>query len=333
MFNKLRAKIANKNKRDQDTTDFIRSKEITAAHKQGLSDIAIACTQEQGDQAYHEITTAGTLNGQKIPKLMGKWGMTSEHEKAERLVDVYRKSPDVANFLVSEQIAGFHGTNSSTLLGVLQSGLMTSKELRNRNEMITAGEHYFTSGQQNFVSFVDWREPDVIANYSGINGNGYEKLSVDRINHDIAVYTRRAAEYRRDGFESQADSFGLMADDLQSKLEFLGSNPDPEQTQLIWENFPVAYGISISDYQFDADHLESNGKGSTLIPTVQSDVSGEFGIRGGVLPEDIKAVAVPADQMDYVKELAARFGRDGISVIPIETIAGLDNKTFAVANG
>ncbi|MDR1970072.1 MAG: hypothetical protein LBQ11_01870 [Candidatus Nomurabacteria bacterium] len=285
---------------------FLKNKEIFEANKVALTDVAISCTTEN-DIVTNEILNHNKLHGQPIPELTGRWGGDDGYKKATQLLKIYEKDPETAGLLVKKNIAGFHATNSSTLLNVLQNGLLPASKLREQDEMITSGEHYYTGGKQRAVSFVDWREPKVIAEYAGINDDHYEKLSFGRIDHYISIYELQKDKFANLGADAQVASLGLMVKDLQRKREFLQSpsEADAEKAALIIANFPVAYGIDAS--------------GSESFFGVESHIECEFAVEE-VTSSDIKVVAVPLGQIEYVKQLAKRFGHDNIAIIPIETI-------------
>lgn len=124
-----------------------------------------ALQDRETTEVLREIVVDSSLNGLPIPPRLGKGGEWLD--KKYRLFEIYQKNPEVADLLVEKSVAGFHGSSSASLLGVLEHGLLTQAELRKQDRYIGSGERTVSpQGGQPAISFGDWRVPKTIEQYA-----------------------------------------------------------------------------------------------------------------------------------------------------------------------
>lgn len=274
----------------------------------------------------YDIFVNKQLKGAPIPEQMGKWSHWQVLDKRTQLMNIYLADQEAAEAIVSHDVSGFHASTSSSLESVLSHGLLPADELSRQQILTVSGERRFsTKGGQRSISFVDWREPDVIAKYS----YGFAKrLSSESLRHD--------AQAIKDDAQDNERSFGAdhpfahngyrLSDDLTALASKIDAMPPGLERDIMTENFPIAYGISTANLK-DVSWLEASRsdykapkQGNVVIPVVRSDVEAEFMTTGeGFSLQEIPVIAVPKEKVNLVQNLVnSKGGR--ARVIPLEAI-------------
>jgi hypothetical protein len=279
-----------------------------------LQDAALKLIHDKPQLAseVEDVVISDRLGGCTLPPILGKYHIMDVPEKTETFLGFLERDPELAHLIAKRQVAGFHGSRSGTLLSVLKHGLMPSADLKQRNDVLAvAGERTFSSpdGQES-TSFADWRAPQSIADYS----QNEELQTADSLNESIERLQRALTDHLNDGGSSD-DRISLncveMVKEMQAQAEFMAANPDSEETKLIEANFPVAYGIDISEMDVasqDPGYLPPSFRG--VVDFAPSDVKGEFLVYDTVPMQKLPVVAVPAERINQVKAIAEREGAD-----------------------
>lgn len=269
-----------------------------------------------------EIIMANTLYGNAIPEMLGKGGVNEELGKKRQFIGIAADEPELAHAMVANSIGGFHGSNSSSLLGVLRHGLLSAQESRKQNIALGSGERTYTHPDaQPFISFADWRDPETLRCYSG-----KERVT------SLAAYQKTFDELHdvRDSFLKKYGEDHVFTHNAHHQLEDtrrvinnLLQYPTSRESQLTIANFPVLYGLDISSYPEIYSNLciDSSIDEPFLVKCLtRTSVASEFAImNGAVSPEKIPVIAVPKHHIDTVRTLVHEAGH-GIDVYPIDPL-------------
>ncbi len=269
-----------------------------------------------------EIILNDTLHGNPIPEMLGKGGPNQMFDKKRQLIGIANSQPELAHAIVANNVAGFHASNSSSLLGVLEHGILSSRESRDRGLALGSGERTYTNPKAPpFISFADWRDPQAIQNYSG----NEQRLSLESL--------RAEKDRLIDMVENEAEKWGedyllvvngrLLIEDTQRVIDTLSRDPSSPESGLIMANFPVAYGFDISGY----NHVHSNVfiDSDSQEPVIadrmaRTSIESEFALfYGSVPPRDIAIIAVPAHHVNDTRQLVQAAGH-GIDVYPLDAL-------------
>lgn len=290
---------------------------------QPLKEYAQRVVREGSDAqaaAAAEIILNTTLHGNPIPDLLGKWNILNVYEKSQQLIGIAVTEPELAHAIVANNVGGFHGTNSSSLLGVLEYGILSSRDARARGLALGSGERLYTNhAGRPYISFADWRAPETLGHYA--NGGTEHPLTIDEYRQRIQDVQQAVDDAEQQWGEHHPFTVNgrLAIEDTKRVIEVLKSNPDSLASQLLSANFPVLYGIDISEYD-RATIAAGAGDELVLVERVSSDVQGEFVIvNGAVTPENIPIIAVPQDRVAMVRQLVSEAGY-GIDVYPVDAL-------------
>ena len=94
------------------------------------------------------------------------------------MADLLLRNPETFDFMVSNKVCLFHGTNGNALPSILKHGLTSARESKNRGIEVNTGEEWSRIGSdRNFISFADVL--DYAEAYSSLspNGKGNDALS------------------------------------------------------------------------------------------------------------------------------------------------------------
>ncbi|HEY5152694.1 MAG TPA: hypothetical protein VII55_01845 [Candidatus Saccharimonadales bacterium] len=290
-----------------------------------LSQAETLMIQRPGNAAdVEEIVIDNSLDGHELPPLMGRWGVVDKQIRTSRLLTLYGYDPELASVIVERNVAGFHGSQSGSLMNVLRGGLLPAEQLRAEGSMVSTGERMSWSAKgQDSTSFVDWRDKSVLKTYAPDGGPlTLEKLMANR---DEIVAAAAANSKTRGEDHIFARNFRLQAEDISRQIAFIEAHPDSEEAQLMLANFPVAYGMDISGYDlYDAGHKmpapEGREHAQFILNDVMSDMGAvEFMVYGGVPTDKLAIIAVPKDRIAQVQAMVQKAGLD-IKIAAIEAL-------------
>lgn len=272
-----------------------------------------------------EITLTGHYHGNPLPELLGRSDASDEYAKMQQFIGIAVSEPELAHDIVANNVAGFHASNSSSLLGVLKYGLLSSREARSHRLALGSGERTFTNHSASapaFISFADWRSPETLSQYAHGGAEHpmqYEDYLTQISNLEKGIAHMESETNARDVFVKNAR---LVLEDTKHVAMQLYNDPDSLASHLIKANFPVLYGVDISGYS----HIESSAlirdtsTGPLLAECVTSDSQGEFAIfNGNVPPESIPVIAVPEHWVTTIRELIHKADL-GIDVYPLDAL-------------
>lgn len=251
-----------------------------------------------------EIAKTGSLRekafAQKGVARGSRW--TNEFIRRNTLLAIYSQNPELALFLIGEDVEGLHGATSGALLPVLEEGLKPLEELRREGKQVLGGERQFAGESiRNGTSFVEWHEANGIRNYIG---NG-EPVTIEGLQAESARLKAQVAGTGIGGPPNPARDLFLentnkSIQETDALIGYLQAPPKTErdalQHELIRKNFPVIFGVNL------------NGLDRTKFIHPDSSISSEFVIPGGAPKENLKLILVPRDKTDTVKELVEKNG-------------------------
>jgi len=307
----LRETILSKLARQGKDTTMINAadnlKPLISAYKNSLEKLIKTQTEEQFAISHNEllvIAVDGNLAGKSIDFSVPDryhYHYTDFLQRRAELIRIYAENRELAKLIVNNEILGFHGSKSGTLFSVLDEGLIPLSVLRQRGELVPAGERVRAMSQniQETTSAFRWFQSRGISRYSR---NG-DVMTVDELINGIKIL-------RDPNIIDPSMSMEMRqaaANDTEKVLEFLQQVPtDTEMAlkqQLIQSNFPVAYAF--------------NGKGIETSDKVSSHIYGEFIVPGGVPRGNIKALFVPEDKIDFVK---TNLNISDLPIFPLEIL-------------
>ena len=268
-----------------------------------------------------EIIEQNSLDGVELSPIFGKSAAGDKRHKQAVLLTIYKQNPETARLLVHENIGGFHGSRSGSLWGVLQhDGLLSAQEARGRGQILSTGERTFSSQNgQASISFGDWREPKTINRYAGAKG---QRVSIEQLQQEAAMTESSLNKSLTNWGEDHPFTYNskLQLQDLQEQIKLIIAHPDSIEAELILDNFPITYGITINGF----DRVETENQlpkddpiKNTILERVRSDIEGEFMVIDQKISLDsLPVVAVPQDQINRVQELFKQHNKQ-IAVIDI----------------
>jgi hypothetical protein len=264
--------------------------------------------------------TEGSLGGHEIPPLLGRWGGADREKKVIRFLEIYDQDPELAKIIAEQEIAGFHGTRSASLWGILKhDAILSAAEASLRGQPAISGERmYSEEGGQKSISFADWRRPDTIGSYAGTRA---APLTIDDLLNRRDLRREAAIEAARQWGEKHpfAHNSRAVAEDLQKQIEAFRADPNSEEALLTLANFPIAFGVSTKDMELAAG-AKAKGDSPRVLATVKSDIPGEFALMTSQLSLGyIPMVAVPAKYIDQVQAIFNKHNKK-IAVIDLELI-------------
>lgn len=273
--------------------------------------------------AVAEIILSEEFHGNKIPEMLGKWGVSDRYEKTQQFIGIAVHEPELAHAIVANNVGGFHGSNSSSLLGVLEHGILSSRDARDRHVPLGSGERTYTDhSRRPFISFADWRAPESLRLYAN---RGLEvPLTIDDYRQRIVDVQQGVDEALRLWGETHpfAVNGRLVIEDTKRLIAVIEAEPDSLGVALMTANFPVLYGVDVSSFEHVpiSYNLPPELSEPILVERMNSDVKGEFIIvNGAVLPRNIPIIAVPEAHVEMVRQLVNDAGH-GIDVYPINAL-------------
>lgn len=268
-----------------------------------------------------DISTKEMLNNIPITPDLGEWNVYQQFDKRIKVLDIYNENPELARLIVAERVAGFHGSRSGSLWGVIEhDGLLSAAEARSKGQILASGERtYSQESGQDAISFADFRFPETIRHYarSKIIPRTVEDLKRE---YSEVVAAKEEAIRQWGPRHPFAYNSALVAKDIQEQINFVQNNPHSVEAELMLANFPVAYGVSIDQYEIVPTMNEK--KSGVLVDRVPSDIPGEFQIIDTKVPLDrMPIIAVPKQYISRVRELLQNKGKTNIKVVDIDLIS------------
>lgn len=259
-------------------------------------------TPEDALRDVYDIIVNQTLDGVPITPLFGRFNVFEKYDKRIRILSIYEADPDMARAIVVNQVAGFHGSRSGSLWGVVKhNGLLSAAESRRRGQLLTTGERtYSAQGGQPMISFADFSKNDSIAMYAGSRSQPFRIEDLEKNYNELLA----AAESARQSWGEEhpfCRNALLVAQDTLQQIQQLKEHPDSFESWLITANFPVAYGLSVKNLD-SVEMLHQKEKGK-IVERVSSGIDGEFLLMDDRADlEHIPVVAVPQEYISIVQE-------------------------------
>ena len=251
-----------------------------------------------------DIVIHERLQGTEIVEMMGKWNFREAFDKRAKILDIYKSDTEGAEVIVSQQVAGFHGSRSGSLWGVLDhQGLLSAGEARRRGQILSSGERTFSGKDgQAFISFADLRSSHSIRQYAG---ESEQDVSIEELEERAAQYYDAASQRSTEQWsEDHPYSYNakLIASDIRQQISYIKDNPDSIEADLMLHDFPVAYGVSVASYEVVPTVLDK--KKGAVVARAPSDINGEFLVMDDhVGIANIPVIAVPSDRISQVEQL------------------------------
>lgn len=233
-----------------------------------------------------------------------------------KLAKIYIENPDVAKFILSEKIVGFHGTRSSALAGMLEQGaLLSAAEAKRRGIAHTTGEHVFQKADgQESISFSVLGFIDYALKHSGGESRRLtqdevrEQLQKDR--EDIAKEINELPRVK----QWMKESYQAIKKDNDKLREEFDQNPNALIFELMQNDFPVLLAIN-QDAVLDT---AKNDPSWNFVKDTASNL-GEFRPKTQELDLDDLVMIVPEDYVRRVEELLVEHGKK-TKVLPLDPI-------------
>lgn len=278
-----------------------------------------------------DIALEATLGGHKLyvyeasEPMVPPWFPNNLAYDKAFLVEVYGKNPRLAESFFDKRIAGWHFSNSSSLLSVVRNGgLLPFNELVRRGGRIASGANDGNDAIGEGVSCVTLK-PDHIRGGLWDQILGLMDTNVSKV--DIEARGELIARLEHEREDPQVERMRLFHQKQKEVIDFINQPPLNEyetlEQELIRNSFRVAYAIKQTaileerSRVFDDNRDRDEDKFSLPI----SDVSGEFVVRGGITLEDVGLVLVEKERIPLVRDLLLDHGN--IEVADINDIPAL----------
>ncbi len=286
-----------------------------------------------------EMFRSGKLRGIQPTETLGLKGFVSDdlkplfvNRKLTKLMHIYKVDPDAAVAITENHVAGFHGSRSSMLYSFLEhGGLVTGAEARKRGLNPASGERrYSPDGGQTDVSFADWSETQSVKRYTGVS----EPKTIEDLQKTIDDW-KAYIDVSYDGKpvlpEVQRKVETIITDN-ERQLKFVQENPNSPVAGLILEDFPIAFGIDISEYPVVPgawDRETGKELRGVLNPVTGGDIEGEFSIHDDFIPQEkLPVVAVPSGKIEEVQAMFVASGKKVkvMDIAPLRSYARLADR-------
>lgn len=282
--------------------------------------------REGWDIVYRPSTICG------IPMYGGRQEEGSFEYKAAYIQAMLEDNPQTAEAILSNRIAGFHGTNSAALYGILtEGGLVTAQRAQQDNIPLSTGERLVSERMgQDTISFADWRATDTLAHYSKINAQPLtEEGCFDRLLDLENQHRKRKHFLESIGVSIEDDD---AAHNLQSQIkdakrdyDFMRQDPQGIEADLMRLNFPILVGVNVDDLRQNVsqDSLAHLQQAEAVVMDASArSTYGEFQVHtpdGKLGFERLPVVAVPWEYTGYAQRLFDDFNTN-TTVVPLEAI-------------
>lgn len=282
------------------------------------------------------VSRPSTICG--IPMYGGRQEEGSFEYKAAYIQAMLEDNPQTAEAILSNRIAGFHGTSSAALYGILtEGGLVTAQRAQQDNIPLSTGERLVAERTgQDTISFADWRATDTLAHYSQTNARPFtEENSSNRL-FDLEDQHRKRTHFLEAlsiSVEDDDVTYNLQAQikDAKRDYDFIRQDPQGLEADLMRLNFPMLVGVNV-------DGLRQNVSQDSLTQLRQTEAVvmdasarstyGEFQVHtpdGKLGFERLPVVAVPWEYTGYVQQLFDDFSFN-TTVVPLEAILPSDSQ-------
>lgn len=282
------------------------------------------------------ILVHSQLGGWPVPEARGQ--RSSNKANQWRLASIYAHDPETAELIAENNIIGFHGTRSSSLVDILEDqALLTAYEANKRGRTITTGElvNGLSDGDRQ-VAFANWASPHSLDRYAG----PAEPLTLEALEEKIAENEKNKAYYIEVFGEPDEAENPVYYDRMQvvshriellkQEAQFVADNPDSLRASLILANFPISFGLSGNGYtEFDnyiqlSNDNEANRESAIVkfpYAPASSDIDGEFAAAANVDLTRCPVVAVPSEYMGTLHTLLENYGNGyRPRIVPLESL-------------
>ncbi|HSD56359.1 MAG TPA: hypothetical protein VLA92_04365 [Candidatus Saccharimonadales bacterium] len=281
------------------------------------------------------ISTPSTICG--IPMYGGRQEEGSFEYKAAYIQAMLEDNPQTAEAILSNRIAGFHGTSSAALYSILcEGGLVTAQRAQQENIPLSTGERLVSERTgQDTISFADWRATDTLAHYSQVNAQPLTKeTSFDRILDLEDQHRKRARFLEMLDISVEEDDAACnlqqQIKDAKRDYDYLLQDPDGLEADLMRLNFPMLVGVNVDGLRQNVSQwsLKQLRQTEAVVMDASSlSAYGEFQVHtsdGKLGFERLPVVAVPWEYTGYAQQLFDDFNTN-TTVVPLEAILPSNN--------
>lgn len=215
---------------------------------------------------------------------------------------------------IDKETAGsqlFHGSRSSSLLAFTSPDNQIKGHLLPMGEMLERGIYPF-SGEVGYALHEKAFNKDHV---STVRKQNFE-ISFNYCSHVNAEKWSPEAERERMSNVSNVQEGDGVQEFLKAKNKFSEgrlsqwNNMSEAEKKLVSDNFPVLYGMDINPF-------------GERVDSVETTFGFEFGVKGDILPKDIKLIFTADDHVEQVKQaLSACADASHIQVKPFSLIQG-----------
>lgn len=277
-----------------------------------------------------EVLGRGTLNGYDVSEqdvLRGSDDISSARMFFANMIALSPEAAVTAATIAERNIAGMHFTRGIALDGIVRhGGIVSTKELYERNEPVGSGEHiYQPSEGQPDTSFSNFAAIQVAMDqYAG-------KMGLVSRDHESALKTLHEDLNEIDKFLEQGKNLDertrghlLRAREGKRTIsEDVAQHPDSLMAWLCRYEFPLAFGVS-------ADFVRTAEKSRTSLPYLGFGPSelGEFRPAASEIPMDaLPIMAVPEELVPILQSYLEQQGFHHTKVVPIEHLYAASHAT------
>ncbi len=263
-----------------------------------------------------EVLSQGTLRGREIgmPEVL----RSAQGEIAERhyIAKLLIQSPETAEVLVENAVAGFHATNSYSLAGIIESGAMYSGiELHEQGKAANGtGDAALNGKGQTTISFGVMHS---VERNTSTWSKGEKTCSDEEVRKQLAEDVDSARQLLSE-MEPGSRGEPKMKAALHNAALMLKNykqNPNSLASTMLRHRFPVVVGVSTDFVRISEETRE---KGNILIG---EPYFGEFRPNAQEIPLDVlPVIGVPNQHVKNVTELLAMFSHDKTQVVALEDL-------------
>lgn len=200
---------------------------------------------------------------------------TAMLERRLAMAKLYLMDANLADGFLDRKIVGLHGSGAIDLASVLQYGLLTHYEQKERGLTTFSGERLNASGAANFTSFVEWDEHGTSESYA----RRFGRISLSALEESVT------------SLPTQYGWIARKVEEQKDMIRMIESNKlTPWQAQCLKDPFEVVLGVS-SDIFSRRQRVH-----------VDSDIDTEFGFIGwGVAVEYLPLILVTKDKISLAE--------------------------------
>jgi hypothetical protein len=235
------------------------------------------------------------------------WQTQQLQAKAER---AYTNDPELVSLLMSTDVEALHGTRSSSLISILNNGLLPPSHQSTLSTPVISGEHYSQPTPREGVHVVHWTNAEGTIQFA--------EESTNRRNDGLSLNNYRDSLEMSDEFIQRVHPSLALRTHLENRKQkaselhtwLTSGAASTDDLEMYERDFPVVLGLSLE------------GVDSPNISLVQSAVDGDYFIKSPIAKQSIQALFIPEEQIEYLKTHYESLVED-VEIIALERLRTL----------